>query len=96
MDERQLGLGWQKKSKWSRGLLQGRCGDELNGASSTSTCQTRVWKMSLTNQFISNRGMEEPHKVSTSLPSNLNFENYLIDIHMENRPQTAFCCPLMQ
>lgn len=52
--------------------------------------------MSLTNQFISNRGMEEPHKVSTSLPSNLNFENYLINIHMENRPQTAFCCPLMQ
>lgn len=76
------------------------CGEELSGASSTSTCQTRVWKMSLTNQFINNWGVEEPQKVSTSLPSDLNFENYLIDIYMENRSQTAFCknkcCPLMQ
>lgn len=98
--EWQLGLGWQKRSKWSRGLLQGRCGEELSGASSTSTCQTRLWKMSLTNQFINNWGVEEPQKVFTSLPSDLNFENYLIDIYMENRSQTAFCknkcCPLMQ
>lgn len=96
MDKRQLGLGWQKKVNGVEDYCRAGCGDGLNGASSTSTCQTRVWKMSLTNQFISNRGMEEPQKVSTSLPSNLNFENYLIDIHMENRPQTAFCCPLMQ
>lgn len=56
--------------------------------------------MSLTYQFISNWGVEEPQKVSTALPLDSKFENYLIDINVENKPQTAFykneCCLLMQ